>query len=70
MSHASVTALTLAAFMLTRDSSNPDIQIFHLIVDSILDRITQLCSEEDDPAKFRDGVIDVLVTFNTRPIKH
>jgi hypothetical protein len=70
MSHASVTALTLAAFMLTRDSSNPDIQTYHLIVDSILDQLTRLSSEEDDPAKFRDGVIDVLVTFNTRLFEH
>jgi len=70
MSQHSVTALTPAEFMLTRDSLDPDIQTYHLIVDSILDRLTRLCNEVEDPAEFRDGVIDVLITFDTQPTEH
>jgi len=70
MSSHSVTTLTPAEFMLTRDSDDPDVQTYHLIVDSILDRLTRLCNEQDDPTKFRNGVIDVLVTFDTQPTEH
>jgi len=70
MSQHSVTTLTPAEFMLTRDSSDPDVQTYHLIVDSILDRLTRLCTEVKDPEEFRDGVIDVLITFDTQPTEH
>jgi len=70
MSSHSVTTLTPAEFMLTRDSDDPDVQTYHLIVDSILDRLTRLCNEQDDPAKFRNGIIDVLITFDTQPTEH
>ena len=70
MSRHSITALTPAEFMLTRDSDDPDVQTYHLIVDSILDRLTQLCNEVEDPVQFRNGIIDVLITFDTQPIEH
>jgi len=56
--------------MLTRDHSNPDIQAYHTIVDSILDQLTLLCNEETDLPKFRDGVIDILIQFDTQPTEH
>ena len=70
MPHHSVATLTPAEFMLTRDHSNPDIQTYHLIVDSILNQLTQLCNEVKDPTDFRNGVIDILITFDTQPTEH
>lgn len=65
-----IATLTPAEFMLSRDHSNPDIQAYHTIVDSILDQLTLLCNEESDPNKFRNGVIDVLIQFDTQPTEH
>jgi hypothetical protein len=56
--------------MLTRDSSNPDVEIYHQIVDAILDTLTQLCNEVEDPTEFREGVIDILIAFDTQPTEH
>jgi hypothetical protein len=65
-----ITTLTPAEFMLTRDSSNPDVEIYHQIVDAILDTLTQLCNEVEDPTEFREGVIDILIAFDTQPTEH
>jgi hypothetical protein len=65
-----IATLTPAEFMLSRDHSNPDIQAYHTIVDSILDQLTFLCNEEPNLAKFRNGVIDILIEFDTQPTEH
>ena len=70
MSQQSTATLTPAEFMLTRDHSNPDIRAYHDIVDSILDQLTLLCNEENNLSKFRDGVIDILIQFDTQPTEH
>ena len=64
------TLIMQSAIMLTRDSSNPDVEIYHQIVDAILDTLTQLCNEVEDPTEFREGVIDILIAFDTQPTEH
>jgi hypothetical protein len=64
------TTLTPAEFMLTCDMSHPDVEIYHMLMDSILTQLTKLCDEEKDLTRFREGVIDVLITFDTQPTEH
>ena len=64
------TLIMQSAIMLTRDSSNPDVEIYHQIVDAILDNLTLLCNEVEDPTEFREGVIDILIAFDTQPTEH
>tara|TARA_R110002074_G_scaffold64529_4_gene154072 strand:- start:1322 stop:1492 length:171 start_codon:yes stop_codon:yes gene_type:complete len=56
--------------MLTSDRSHPDVEIYHQMMDTILEALTVLCNEEPDPTLFREGVIDLLIAFDTQPTEH
>ena len=65
-----IDTLTPAEFMLTSDRSHPDVEIYHQMMDTILEALTVLCNEEPDPTLFREGVIDLLIAFDTQPTEH
>jgi CRISPR/Cas system CSM-associated protein Csm2 small subunit len=65
-----IATLTPAEFMKSCDRSVEDVEIFYQLMEATLDRLTQLCDEEKDPIKFREGVIDLLMKLDTQPVEH
>ena len=65
-----IATLTPAEFMRSCDRSHEDVDIFYQLMDATLSQLTKLCEEEKDLKKFREGVIDLLITLDTQPVEH